>query len=79
MKKADLATQLRQRQHELGQVSPELIERLDDDQIIDSYITCSGCGNLEVSPDKLDVAIFLAHDADGFFNICQQLGTGQAH
>jgi hypothetical protein len=53
MLKTNLANALRQRQYELGEVSRKLIDALSDDQIIDSYITCSCCGEKQVDdPNK---------------------------
>ena len=72
MQKADLAHELRQ--HARGQVPAEMIDALSDDAISDSYITCSCCGEKQVTPQQLHVALFLANDADGFFNVCDQLG-----
>ena len=74
MQQADLAHALRQRQYAYGLVPPALIETIADEAIIDSYITCASCGEKQVTPQQLHVAIFLAKDADGFFTICDQLG-----
>lgn len=74
MHKADLAGELRARQHAFGQVSPAMIEALSDDAIIDCYITCSCCGEKQVNAQQLLVAIRRATDADGFFTVCEQLG-----
>ena len=77
MHKADLAHALRQRQHALGEVPGEMIESLSDDEIIDSYITCSCCGEKQVTHRQLRKAIFMAKDADGFFNVCEKLARAQ--
>lgn len=78
MQKDALAQDLRQRQHQLGQVPAEMIDALSDDAIIDSYITCSCCGEKQVTPRQLRKAIFLARDADGFFDACDQFGKTHA-
>lgn len=77
MHKADLAHALRQRQHALGEVPGEMIDALSDDAIIDSYITCSCCGEKQVTHRQLRKAIFMAKDADGFFNVCEKLAKAQ--
>jgi hypothetical protein len=51
MLKNQLADELRQRQYKYGKVERKLIAVLSDDQIIDSYITCSCCGEKQVSDD----------------------------
>jgi hypothetical protein len=74
MRKADLARALRQRQRVLGRVSSETINTLSDDAVIDAYITCSCCGEEQVTQEQLRVAIFWAKNVDDFFNLCNQLG-----
>ena len=74
MQQADLAHALRQRQYAYGLVPPALIETIADEAIIESYITCSSCGEKQVTPQQLQVAIGLATDAESFFTICDQLG-----
>jgi hypothetical protein len=44
MDKHQLAQELRQRQYARGLVKKKYIDALSDNDIIDSYITCSGCG-----------------------------------
>ena len=77
MHKADLAQELRKRQYALGEVPGEMIEALSDDEMIDSYITCSYCGEQQVTRRQLRKAIFMAKDADGFFNVCEKLARSQ--
>ena len=77
MHKGDLAHALRQRQHALGEVPGEMIDTLSDDAIIDSYITCSCCGEKQVTRRQLRKAIFLAKDVDSFFHVCDQLAKAQ--
>jgi len=77
MRKADLAHALRQRQHALREVPGEMIDALSDDAIIDSYTTCSCCGEKQVTRRQLRKAIFLAKDADDFFNVCEKLARSQ--
>jgi hypothetical protein len=73
MLKSELARQLRQRQYKLGRIDRSLIDALRDDDIIDSYITCSCCGRKQVTPSDLQAAIERAVDAEHFFAICDEL------
>ena len=70
-----LANALRQRQYAQGKVPRALIDAVSDAAIIDAYITCSGCGHRQVTPSALQVAIFMARDAEGFLNVCDQMGS----
>lgn len=72
MQKHDLADKLRQRQYEYGHVERAVVAALSDDEIIDSYITCSCCGEREVESAQLPSVIAAAHDVDCFFELCQQ-------
>jgi hypothetical protein len=78
MRKHELALQLRQRQYALGEVERELIDALSDD-IIDSYITCSHCGEKQVDGPRLALAVAKATDADGFFGECDRFAGKHAH
>ena len=78
MQTAALAHALRQRQYARGQVLAAMIDALSDDAIIDAYITCACCGAQYVTPQHLQVAIFMAKDAEGFCNACDQLGRHHA-
>lgn len=78
MLKHELAQQLRERQLKFGKVSKALIDACSDEQIIDSYITCSQCGEREVTAPQLAVAIRQASNADEFFNICEAFSKEQA-
>lgn len=73
MKKSDLAEELRERQRLSGYLSLDIINALPDDEIIDSYITCSCCGEKQLNENALHTAIFMAKDSETFFNICDQL------
>jgi hypothetical protein len=61
-----LAKALRQRQYARGLVAKKYIDALSDDDIIDSYITCSGCGAKLVPLDDLDLLIQRARSAEQF-------------
>jgi hypothetical protein len=62
-----VAEALRQRQHRLGLVPPELLDALADAEVIETYITCAGCGARQVTRRRLRRAIALADSAEAFF------------
>jgi hypothetical protein len=70
MIKEMLARELRQRQYNLGKTDKCLIDLLSDDQIIDSYITCSCCGEKQVNVAQLPNIIKQARNVDEFFALC---------
>lgn len=78
MEKSILAQELRQRQYNFGQVERRIIDALSDDDIIDSYITCSGCGEKQVTATQLEAAIEAANNAEGFFALCDQAAGAHA-
>ena len=73
MLKVNLADELRQRQYKLGQVSRELVNLLTDDQIIDSYITCSCCGEKQVDVNQLPQVIAVVKNAYQFIEVCNAM------
>jgi hypothetical protein len=79
MLKANLANELRQRQYKLGKVSRELVDFLTDDQIIDSYITCSCCGEKQVDTNQLPRIIEDAEDIDQFFAACDAIAKSKSN
>jgi hypothetical protein len=70
--KRQLALQLRQRQYALGKVERHLIDSLSDDEIIDSYVTCSHCGKKQVEGQRLEAAVVRARSAEDFLRICNE-------
>ena len=66
MDKHQLAQELRQRQYGRGLVEKKYIDALSDNDIIDSYITCSACGAKLVPLDDLDLLIKRARSAEQF-------------
>ncbi len=66
MYKHQLAQELRQRQYARGLVAKKYIDALSDHDIIESYITCSGCGAKLVPLDDLDLLIQRARSAEQF-------------
>ena len=79
MLKTDLANGLRQRQYRAGYVNKELVDSLTDDQIIDSYITCSCCGEKQVELDQLPRIILDAQNVEQFFKICDTMSRIKSH
>ena len=75
MDKHQLAQELRQRQYKSGLVARWMIDALADDDIIDSYITCSGCGEKQVDAQHLAIAIDHAQDANQFLHLCDDLAN----
>ena len=78
MSPATLATELRQRQYALGELPRALIDALSDDEMIETYITCGCCGEKQVTGWHLRKAIFLANDADSFFDAVDALSRRHA-
>ncbi len=72
MEKYQLAQGLRQRQYERGLISPQIINIISDDDIINSYITCSCCGEKQVTSIELEAAIRQAFDTYHFLVICDE-------
>ena len=79
MKASALAQQLRERQYAQAIIPRELIDALPDDDIIDSYVTCSGCGEKVVTEAQLPIAIKKARDAAHFIQIVDRLGRNHQH
>lgn len=67
-----LALQLRQRQYALGHLPRQFIDAVSDEEMIDSYITCSCQRGVQVTPQQIEVAIAEAHDANHFLTICDE-------
>lgn len=71
---------MRQRQRNKKLVPLEIINKVSDDVIIDSYITCCECGEKGVTVEELNRAIIEAEDVDDFFRLCDCFsGTGFVH
>jgi len=77
MEKHQLAQELRQRQYGAGLVERRLVDALSDDDIIDSYITCSHCGAKQVTARNLEIAIERAQSASHFLELCDQLADAR--
>jgi hypothetical protein len=66
MDKHQLVQELRQRHYARGLVKKKYIAALSDNDIIDSSITCSGCGAKFVPLDDLDLIVKRARSAAQF-------------
>jgi hypothetical protein len=73
MEKHQLAQELRQRQYRLDLLDRRLIEAISDDEIIDTYITCSDCGEKQVTIQELKTVIRLAVTVQQFFDFCDRM------
>lgn len=49
----------------------QTVQTITDEEIIDSYITCSCCGEKQVKDkDQLDMIIAVSNSVDDFFELC---------
>jgi hypothetical protein len=78
MEKHQLAQALRQRQYHLALIEKRIIDEISDDEIIESSITCSDCGEKQVTPQELTTAIKLSASADQFFDLCESIACTRA-
>ena len=82
MTQAELAAQLRRRQREKNILPPAILavmERMGDDTIIDSYVTCAKCGVKQAEGEELERIIAESHSASDFFVRCNESAKGRAH
>jgi hypothetical protein len=77
MDKHQLADELRQRQYATGMVERRLIDALTDEEMIDCYVTCSGCGEKQVEGMALERTIAEARDAEHFLQLCDEAASRQ--
>jgi hypothetical protein len=75
MRKKDLATALRKKQLDLGLAPAWVVKRLSDDLIVDSYMTCSDCGERFKSIGETEACIESATDVDHFLQLVFGEGT----
>ena len=78
MTKSELAAQLRGRQLDRGLVPQWMVDMLDDDAIIDSYVTCAECGAKQAEGEELKRIIAESHCAEDFFDRCNAAGRAHA-
>ena len=71
MTRNQLAARLRRRQLALRHVPAAMVAALSDDEILDAYVTCSGCGERLLGGAALEAAIATSDDADQFFRACE--------
>jgi hypothetical protein len=64
--KKDLAEALRKRQYALGQCPAEYVAAASDEDMIDSYVTCSQCKERWISKEDVDIIIETCKDAEDF-------------
>lgn len=76
MTRQQLARQLRECQFEWGAIPRQILYVLTDDQIIESYVTCSCCGERIASDDDLAAAINDASDSEDFLEWCDECSEG---
>lgn len=79
MEKAHLARELRERQYFLGKADRRLIDMLSDDQIINSYLTCSSCGKKQVTEQEQETALQLSTCTQEFFEMCDAFASEHQH
>ena len=77
MDKYQLAKELRQRQYHHGILERRVIDAFSDHEIIDSYLTCSRCGEKKVNEQDLETAIQLVQNAPQFFQLCDEFENVQ--
>jgi hypothetical protein len=79
MEKERLAGELRRRQYRAGMVEKHIIDALSDDDIIDSYVTCSHCGKKHITAKEQAIALRRATTADQFFAWCDTFASSRQH
>jgi hypothetical protein len=79
MTKVALAQQLRKRQHKVNKFSLRMLATVSDDDMIASYITCAGCGEVEIEGEELDRAIANASDANEFLQLLDHRDLLKGH
>jgi Tfp pilus assembly PilM family ATPase len=76
--KHQLAQALRQRQYRLALLEKHVIDAIPDEEIIDNYITCSDCGEKQVTSQELSIVIGLAANVNQFFELCESIARTRA-
>lgn len=79
MTDAELAEQLRERLRIKKLVPLDIIESTSDFDMIDSYITCSCCGEKQVDEHELRGAIKAATSAGHFMDICDAVAATKSN
>ncbi len=68
-----LAKQLRQCQYRLGKLPRHLLDGVPDEDIIERYVICPGCGEWLVTGDELVETIADCKDVDEFVAFADKL------
>ena len=68
MERKELAKQLRDRLLSRRLVKKEVLKRISDDDVIDSYIKCGGCHEYFFPIEELDMLVRVSKDAEDFLN-----------
>ena len=71
MLKSVLAEDLRQQQI-------ARVKDLSDDDVIENFLYCPGCGNQVVNETELEFALRTASDTEHFVRICQEIHANDA-
>jgi hypothetical protein len=80
MTTSELAAQLRKRLIDRKLVDPSLLHSISDDQVIDSYITCSCCSEKQVNDSAALARIIERSDsAVTFLKLCNAEKTKHRH
>lgn len=80
MTTSELAAQLRKRLIDKNLVDPSLLHSISDDEVIDSYITCSCCGEKQVN-DCAELAWLIdrSNSAETFLELCNAAKAKHRH
>jgi hypothetical protein len=80
MTTSELAARLRKRLIDKKLVDPSLLRSISDDEVIDSYITCSCCGEKQVTDSAALARIIERSDsAETFLELCNAAKTEHRH
>jgi hypothetical protein len=80
MTTSELAARLRKRLIDKKLVDPSLLRSISDDEVIDSYITCSCCGEKQVNDSAALARIIERSDsAETFLELCNAAKAKHRH
>ena len=74
MDRTALANEMRAAQKKLGKVPVKILDLCTDEDMIDSYVTCSCCNQKLAEGSDLDYAISTATNKDHFMDIVHRIG-----
>lgn len=78
-KKEEFVRELRERQIKLGVIPEDIVNKMADDTILNSYRICSECGATLWDIEELDVALTEAKDVDEVFERLECLHQAKKH